>query len=575
MAICTRHPFLHIYKVMYLTTLRMRKLIVRKPLLLLALEEYFKAPTLDTLEQLYDSVNSMDLSLMPRLSLLERHILQATDNKEIFMEKFDQMIQQRIEEEGATHYDLRSRYQLPRDTHEYETRVMYNSIPIPIKVPTAVSPETVGDFSLVKLITTFSSPHTSSPQPFALHPHLTTNGAFTHPILVLVNAVLTQKRVVFLGHNRPSGEVAEAVLAACALVSGSILRGFTRHAFPYTDLTKIDDLLNVPGFIAGVTNPTFANHHEWWDLLCDIPSGRMKISSKIEPAPPTEGLTFFQQQHPTYAPSNTGILPPAVTTSASTGSGSSSSGDPAGDAAFMEDILRSIASRHGEPALRSKFRDYIVKFTRLAAAFEEAVYGASALHIGTKETEDSALGVSGHGYVWPDENTRARELAANVWRIEGWRMTRSYYALIQDLAALWGRKPIRGIDVEHHLERLRFLKLGKEESRAIFTALDRAVAGYDEVCQLLVATPESHAGLFYLSLGLWHPKKEARVAAAGLLERVRGHEAGRHFWSGLGRFAKVAFMRVRREAESEGVDGDVGGGMSDSQVFRPRTRGRD
>jgi len=60
-----------------------------------------------------------------------------------------------------------------------------------------------------------------------------------------VNALLTQKRVVFLGHGRPSGEVADHVLAACALVSGGILKGFTRHAFPYTDLSKIDELLFV------------------------------------------------------------------------------------------------------------------------------------------------------------------------------------------------------------------------------------------------------------------------------------------------------------------------------------------
>jgi hypothetical protein len=32
--------------------------------------------------------------------------------------------------------------------------------------------------------------------------------------------------------------------------------------------------------------------------------------------------------------------------------------------------------------IRAKWRDYIIKFTRIAAAFEESVYGASALYIG-------------------------------------------------------------------------------------------------------------------------------------------------------------------------------------------------
>jgi len=533
-----------------------------KPLLLLALEEYFKSPYLETLESLYDAVNSMDLSLMPRLSMLERHILLASDTKDLFVEKFDQMIQQRMAEDASNNAatspdspskscgDLvghRPRYIVPRDTHEFETKVVYNQIPVPIKIPTGISPDTVGDFSFIKLIQTFSAPHASSPQPFALHPHLTTSGAYTHPIMVLVNALLTQKRIIFLGHNRPSGEVAEAVLAACALASGGVLRGFTRHAFPYTDLTKIDDLLNVPGFIAGVTNPTFANHHEWWDLLCDVPTGRMKISSRIENACITDGLSNFQQQNPGYAPSGHGI-----------GGGNSSLAtncDATGDAAFMESITSSIQSRHGESAIRSKWRDYILKFTRIAAAFEESVYGASALYIGASETDSGAHGVRGHGYVWPDDGARARELGANIWRIECWRITRSYYAFVQDLAAMWERKPIRSIDLAHQHDRLRSLKLSHEDSAAIYLALSATVKSYDEVCQLLCVTPESNAGIFYISLGLFHPEARVRTATVELLERIMVHEAGRHFWAQLGRFAKLAFIRTKRECvKSSQVD---------------------
>lgn len=394
---------------------------------------------------LYDAVNAMDLSLMPKLSLLERHLLLASDNRDLFVEKFEQMIQMRMAEDRGEvlangHDELgkspskmksisrsgtkahveggnQSVYSVPRDTHEFESRVMYKGIPIPIKVPTAVMPETVGDFSLIKLIQNFSEPHAKSPQPFALHPHLTTNGVHTHPIIVLVNGLLTQKRIIFLGHNMPSGEVAEAVLAACALASGGILRGFTRHAFPYTDLTKIDDLLNVPGFIAGVTNPTFEMHPEWWDVLCDLPSGRVKISSKIEPAGVTEGLVYFQQQNAAFAAAASGTA--------------NNSQDLTGDAAFMTDILKSIAVRHGERVIRAKWRDWVVKFTRMAAQFEESVYGASALCIGGEDHEAVSPGAGGHGYVWADDAAKNKELAGNVTRIEGWRNTRSYYSYIQ------------------------------------------------------------------------------------------------------------------------------------------------
>jgi len=397
---------------------------------------------------LYDSVNAMDLSLMPKLSLLERHLLQASDNKDLFVEKFERMIQLRIAEDSGehvsdqpfdasrdppkppgisragtkAHVEGNSAYSVPRDTHEFESKVMYKGIPIPIKVPVAVMPESVGDFSLIKLIQTFSTSHIKQPLSYSPHAHLTTNGANTHPIIVLVNALLTQKRVIFLGHNMPSGEVAEAVLAACALASGGVLRGFTRHAFPYTDLTKIDDLLNVPGFIAGVTNPTFELHPEWWDVLCDLSSGRIKISSRIEPAAATEGMVYFQQQNPTYAS--------LVQVHAS---GSSSTPDLTNDTAFINDILKSINARHGERVIRAKWRDWVTKFTRIAAAFEETVYGASALYIGSDDLEGSVTPgpPNGHGYVWVDETAKLRELAGNVTRIEGWRNTRSYYSFIQ------------------------------------------------------------------------------------------------------------------------------------------------
>lgn len=103
----------------------------------------------------------MDLSLLPKFSLLERQILQATNSKDMFIEKFEQIAYQRMEKEGEAPNDNASppspkksapKFALPRDTHEFESRVTYNDIPIPVKVPTVVWPETVGDFSLIKLI---------------------------------------------------------------------------------------------------------------------------------------------------------------------------------------------------------------------------------------------------------------------------------------------------------------------------------------------------------------------------------------------------------------------------------------
>lgn len=555
MAICTRHSFLHIYK----------------PLLLLALEDYMKSPNLDTLELLYNALNNMDASLMPRLSLHERHILQSSDSKEMFIDKFEQMIVQRQQDDAADNVQPDSptkaiAYVVPRDTHELETKIEFHGIPIPVKIPTALSPETVGDFSLIKLVQTFGTPHQTQPQPFALHPHLTTSGAYTHPILVLINAMLTQKRVIFLGHNMPSGDVAEAVLAACALASGGVLRGFTRHAFPYTDLTKIDELLKVPGFIAGVTNPAFSYHPEWWDLLCDLPTGRMKISSSIESAPITDGSTYFHHQ----------------TSSIMSNLGKDASADPTGDALFMEDINRAISQRQGESIIRARFRAYVTKFTRIAAAFEETVYGASALSVIPAEENEKPASkpslvsrpsssstnsktIRGHGYVWSSEEAKTRELAASAARIEGWRNTRSYYSFISDLAnkikistsptseymnkslVVPPSKPY--LDIYHSLSKLRVLRLTAKEAGAIYVALEAYCTDYNSILELLELTPMSEAGLFYVALGLWHEDVRVREAVASLLERVRDHAAGKVFYKRLGGWTLAGHSRALQEKE--------------------------
>ena len=62
-----------------------------------------------------------------------------------------------------------------------------------------------------------------------------------------MNAMLTQKRIIFLGYGLPSGEVANYVVSACAMGSGAggVLRGFTERAFPYTNLTNLDELLKL------------------------------------------------------------------------------------------------------------------------------------------------------------------------------------------------------------------------------------------------------------------------------------------------------------------------------------------
>lgn len=503
---------------------------------------------------------------MPRLSFLERRILEASTARDMFLEKFQDMIAQRIAEDRAAAekagIDPRllpvPKYTLPRDTHFFASKINYNGMAIPVHIPTTTGTDIVGDFSLIKLIQTFSTPNNqpNRSHPFPPHPHLTSSGPQTHPILVLLNALLTQKRVVFLGCNLPASEVAEAVLAACALASGGILRGFTRHAFPYTDLTKIYELLKVPGFVAGVTNPAFAQHPEWWDLLCDLSDGCMKISACIEPAVTTEGLRRIKRRN---------IYAASIVV------------DPSEDNAIMDDIIHSISERHGEAVVRMKCRAYVQKLIRISAVFEQDMYGSTGLRYtrprGTSASSSTPPArpptansshkkafiphaLRGQGCVWPDEATKQRELGVWALRIEGWRNTRSYNHYVEDVERLSAKASAPtmladGLDIQYHHDRLRTLKLSYTESALIYAALWSSVRDYRSICQLLIVAPESQSGLFYVSMGLFHPDKTTRATTAELLRRVREHDAGRHFWKNLNHFVKIAYARVVQEKQKK------------------------
>jgi hypothetical protein len=59
-----------------------------KPVLWLALQEYFNDPSDDCITRLYDAVNAMDISLAPTLSRDEKLIMRSSERKDVFAEKF-------------------------------------------------------------------------------------------------------------------------------------------------------------------------------------------------------------------------------------------------------------------------------------------------------------------------------------------------------------------------------------------------------------------------------------------------------------------------------------------------------
>ncbi|KJA19960.1 hypothetical protein HYPSUDRAFT_43867 [Hypholoma sublateritium FD-334 SS-4] len=685
LAICTRHPFIQIFK----------------PFLLLALDDYLSDPSQDCLARLFDAVNSMDLSGAPILSRNEKLVIRSSERKDVFSEKFangptyqasapgtksvlqhrstnsndsyssfeegillrnsrdkytdeskgrkkeshridkpdgdsmsstqapssytqhspsessfslggsavwvgdesglDLMPKERTDassvasyvatstlvgssrnrrstdasaSSSSSHaqgkeqvqrqqqsqyaYDPHRRNGVVKDTHFYNATVAYKDHQLPIKMPLATFPEEVGDYSLITLIKVFSAhPVVSGP----IHPHLHTNGPQTHPIIVLFNALVTGKRIIFLGHRRPAGEVSTFVLSACALGSGcgAVLRGFIERAFPYANLKNRDEWESVPAFIAGVTNPIFETSRQW-DLFLDISTGNVTVSKDI---------------HSTYPPSNTiGIAGPFITRTgtlkaessvgseddiaklAKEGTKTDVSKDNA-DKMFIDDIRAAIEDHFGESLVRMRFTEYVTRFVRLASRYEEEITGTTTFgYPSAPFTEIPGRPPKlGSGMAFADESNCLKELVSNAHRIEAWRKTNSYNYLVMDYSKYQANTAIKGFDVLHQLFRLRYTKnMHDSEALTIMRSLAEGVKGYDQVVELLASLPHG-GGLLYLGFSLFHQKAAVREHTVNLFNQLRAYPVGVLFLQALNHFQRYAYVRQaharERKAQAE------------------------
>ncbi|VDC00132.1 unnamed protein product [Peniophora sp. CBMAI 1063] len=671
MAICTRHPFIQIFK----------------PVLLLALDDYYTTPSQDCLARLFDAINTMDISGAPVLTRAEKLVMRSSERKDVFAEKFlpsrppaeqpslsrklhkptqstasyssfEEGILNRTKEptgrdrsgtestigssgtngsypasvplpaslpnntgplnngmnsspsdqsfnlggsavwvgdeselvghvpqsaaqtssaasaigrgRRSTDASSTSSHGYPRppiamgpsdpqmraghtkDTHFYQTSIDYKGLQLPIKMPLSTFSEEVGEYSLISLIQALSNPVATVTGP--LHPHLHTNGVLTHPIILLFNALVTGKRIVFLGYNRAAGQLSSYVLSACALGSGcgTILRGFIDRAFPYANLNNRDEWEGLPSYIAGVTNPIFEQTGNW-DLLCDVGGGRMVVSKDIH------------NNYP-YTPSVIGG-PPQLTrvgtikTDSLTGEEEPSrpgekrsdftAKTDSADNMFVEDIITAINYHFGEGLVRARFTEYVARFIRLASKYEEDLTGSTTIGFPTVSfTGSGANARLGSGMIWTDDMSGPRELQANASRLDGFRGTEIYKALQTDFRRQTASSPIQGFDLLHQIMRFRLAKNmpDAEVECAMRTFLDNA-RNYEQIVELLAALPSHAGGLLPLSFGLFHQREPVRDLTVDLFSQIRMYPIGVQALQSLNHFQRYAYVRLAHARE--------------------------
>ncbi|KAK6461468.1 docking domain of Afi1 for Arf3 in vesicle trafficking-domain-containing protein [Scheffersomyces coipomensis] len=260
-----------------------------KPLLLIALDKYFKDSDELIIKDLYHVINEKNFEVATPLNqmsivkkLLITSILDLPIQDKIY---HDELFRNKIL--GIGKDNLINKELFIRKDLSFNSVVDFNNMKIPIKIPMIELPDTFGDYlnptdfnfkpNLINILQSkLASDH--------LNDELTIYGLQTPPIIIFINAILTGKKILVLSYDNSAGHIIDNIFLLLKLVSGGgILTGILANynVFPMIDVSKIDLLEECDSFIAGTINPFFKSNDKLWDLLYDLDNNEVIISSTI------------------------------------------------------------------------------------------------------------------------------------------------------------------------------------------------------------------------------------------------------------------------------------------------------
>lgn len=412
-----------------------------KPLLLIALDSYFDTSNTMVLRQLYESVNvknlsitgtknsgsNKDMSLIKKFlitSILDLPINDTVYHDEYFRNKllgFDVDVngksntsnnnnnnnnyskskgkggptQAGAPPQGAstTNKDLFIRKDL-----SFNAIVNFLNYNIPIKIPLIELPDTIGDYlnptdinfkpNLMNLLNASLATDVKNND-------LTIYGLQTPPIIILINALLTGKKILFLGYEKSSSCIIDYILLTLKIISGGgILSGFLTNfnVFPMIDVSKIDILELCDSYLAGTINPFFKNNDNWWDLLYDLDTNEFHIlKSRSEDDELSSASSYMNS-----------LKVPIISE----------------DAKFLSNLQLSIYNYHDDlTTIQLIFRRHINEIIRILISsknFNSANFLPISELNGSSLQENilkSTLLLDGIGYYWSSDTTKLLEMS--------------------------------------------------------------------------------------------------------------------------------------------------------------------
>lgn len=294
--------------------------IFREPLLI-TLEKYYTQPGESTLRELYEALNFVQLDICPRPNIIEQSLMHWGISHTNISSTYNPrsisfQSQSQSQSQSSSNYSLID--YTPSKWYYTESIALFDNLSLPIHIPLHTTPDDLGISNLTFLIK-----------------------IFRESTMKIYHAILTKKRILFVGYDHAAGDVCQMVLSTISMVAPPFVN-IIKRAFPYANLSDLS-FLEVDGFIAGVTNPMFQQHDSWYDLLCilDLPNKKGTVQTAEE-----RRAEDALQKGKQYTPPP----PSSKATEESMHEGA--------DLKFIQSVISGIDAKLGEEWVRLQFYEY-------------------------------------------------------------------------------------------------------------------------------------------------------------------------------------------------------------------------
>jgi len=389
---------------------------------------------------------------------------------------------------------------------------------------------------------------------------------FKEDTMLIYNAILYQKRVIFFSGQQLAGQVVNYVLSALAMFP-DMYDLLHKRAFPYASFSHLE-FLDVDGYIVGVCNPMFASNEEYYDLLVDIDKAEVKVNqsftevhkelkkqekkekkdkrkrkgSKPLPANFTEAKTqYLNQELSIFDSVLSDTLDIIDTIGVTVGVTKPRSFDDicyltSDDLLFIKEIIELIQFRtpksNGfevlEDLIRSKFYSYSNDIVSLAFDQEKQILYQQQLYHGSSLNQDA--------------------ITDNVKKALAWRSTSSFKDNKKKYR--FGKKQIHvnpdSLDIGTAVQKLKSKSLNEEELITMFQTFIKYVNTRDEIIEFLTFLPENEGGIQCVACCTLHSSEMMRLLSASFLKKIESVEEGKLLVHGMNMFLLLSYDRAAK-----------------------------